>query len=816
MDPSDDFTDIDRLLDAALELPANARVDYLREASAGDSRLFDAAQRMLEAVDASEGFLELQTGQDSDLIRPPRLGAWQPDRLLGRGGMGEVWLAHRRDGRFDQQVAIKLLPAHCQPADVDRFLTEQRTLARLEHPGIARLLDAGCAPDGRPYMVMEYIPGQDIVSHCRAFSLPLGRRLALFRQVCAAVAFAHTHLVVHRDLKPQNILVAPNDRVVLLDFGIARLLHDSSASVRAETLVRLTPHYASPEQLANEPQSTLTDVYALGLLLYELLAGRGPWHDLPGGNQLVHLQRMLAGAPAAPSMAAAGTVPGRLLRGDLDAIVSKALRPEPGARYASVLALDDDIARHLDRRPVAARSDVFGYHLRRALRRYWLAATATAMIMAGLAIALAAVISAQQQAATERDIARVEAARSKAVRDYLSHMFRDAGRHQADGQPLTAKQVLDQAASRIGNEFAQDPSTAAQVMQELGELHLYIDDYVGAEPLLRSWLAMEHQVGDATAAASVRFALSETVFRMGQTDEAQTLIDAAQRHWQGDPDRYADELLNSRMLQSQLLRRNGDLDAAIALLETAVAESQQRHGSDTFQTAALHTNLGAAYLDAGQLAAGIQMSRQALALWQRIQLGHGNDALNTLNNIAAGYFRAGDMASAEQWFARAVAVRRDAFGPSAATAALLNNYGRVLLHTGRHDQALVLAREAIAMATEFAGERSLLVLSGRLLAAEILLADNATDALDGELERLQNEAESQFGPDHLLVARIILSHSRELAIRGQWADATGKLELARNKLLALGPQGAPFLTQADDIHASIAAGSSTVHGDQAL
>lgn len=816
MDRPDDFNNIDRLLNVALELPSNVRIHYLREACAGDTRLFDAARAMLLAVDASEGFLENHPEPDPVLANPPRLGAWQPDRLIGRGGMGEVWLAHRCDGRFDQQVAIKLLPAFCERADVDRFLAEQRTLARLEHPGIARLLDAGRAPDGRPYMVMEYIQGQDIVSHCRSSVLSLPRRLALFRQVCTAVAFAHTHLVVHRDLKPRNILVASNDRAVLLDFGIARLIDNASGSVQSETRIRLTPHYASPEQLANEPQSTLTDVYGLGLLLYEILAGRGPWQDLPGGSQLVLLQRMLAGSPAAPSLVASDAIPGRLLRGDIDAIVAKALRPEPSARYASVQALDDDIARYLDRRPVSARSDVFGYRLRRALRRYWLATTATAAIVAGMAIALAAVTSAQRQAERERDIARVEAARSKAVRDYISHMFRDASQHQAAGEPLTAKQVLDQAATRIGSEFAEDPSTAAHVMQELGELHLYIDDYVGAEPLLRSWLAMEHAVGDATAAASVRFALSETVFRMGKTEEAQSLLDQAQTYWLTDPERHVDELLTSRMLQSQLQRRLGDLQGAIAILETAAEDCLRRCGTDSFHTAALHTNLGAAYLDGGQLDAGIEMSRKALTLWERINLGNGNDALNTLNNIAAGYFRAGDLESAEQWFARAVAVRRDAFGPSAATAALLNNYARVLLQTGRYDQALAMAREAVAMAAEFAGERSLPALSARLLTVEILLADDHAASLGEELTRLQRDAENQFGADHLLVARITLTHSRQQAALGYWTSATRQLHLARDKLVALGPQGTPFLPQADEIQATIATGSGREHSNPPL
>lgn len=797
------FHRVDEILDAVLELPEGERDAYLREACADDAELLGAVTAMLRSIDACDGFLEDSAAGYNTPSTPPRLGAWQPERLIGKGGMGEVWLAHRCDGQFEQRVAIKLIPESCRQSDVERFLAEQKTLARLEHPGIARLLDAGRAPDGRPYMVMEYVQGLDIVAHCQTHALALPQRLALFRQACAAVAFAHTHLVVHRDLKPHNILVTDNDRVVLLDFGIARLIDSASASVRSETLVQLTPHYAAPEQLANEPQSTLTDVYGLGLLLYEMLAGRAPWQDLSGGSQLVLLQRMLAGAPALPSSVTSGAIARRVLRGDLDAIVTKALRPEPAARYASVQALDDDIGRYLDHQPVAARGDAFAYQLRRALRRYWLAASLVVAIVSGMAIALAAVSSARLQAERERDSARVEATRSKAIRDYLGHMFRDASQHQAAGRPLTAKQVLDQAAGRIGKAFASDPATAAQIMHELGELHLYIDDYVGAEPLLRGWLEVEHSVGDATAAASVRFALAETVFRMGQVDEAKTLLDQAQAYWLADRQRHEVELLTSRMLESQLQRRMGDPHAAIATLEAAAADCIRHCGTDSFHTAALHTNLGAAYLETGELQQGIDLSRKALALWEQIDLGAGNDALNTLNNLAAGYYRAGDLAEAEQWFERAVAVRRDAFGPSAATAALLNNYGRVLFQTGRLAQASALSGEAVSMASEFSGSNSPLTLSARLLDAEVHLARDEPADLRATLQQLHAEVEEQLGADHVLTARVLLTQAHHFATLGENVTAAERLAVARQRLLALDAQGAPFMTQVDSVQALI-------------
>src|SRR5690606_13204073 len=219
---------------------------------------------LLRAVDASEGFLEAPAASPGE-HEGRRVGAWKLIRRIGRGGMGEVWLGERSDGRFEQQVAVKLLRHH-GGGDAARMLREQRLLARLRHPNIARLIDAGSLPDGAPYMVMEYIEGAPLVRHCHARELPLETRLALFVQVCDAVAFAHRHLIVHRDLKPDNILVRADGQPVLLDFGIARLIDDDTGDTRE---LRMTPRYAAPEQLAGGEQSTLTDVYALGLLLHE-------------------------------------------------------------------------------------------------------------------------------------------------------------------------------------------------------------------------------------------------------------------------------------------------------------------------------------------------------------------------------------------------------------------------------------------------------------------------------------------------------------------------------------------------------------------
>jgi len=710
------FARVEVLLDALLELPEAERAAYL-DAYGGDASIRDEALELLRAAEASEGFLEERARPaESSGHEGRRIGAWSLIRRIGRGGMGEVWLGERNDGRFSQQVAVKLLRHGGE--DVARFLREQRLLAKLQHPNIARLIDAGNLPDGAPYMVMEYVDGAPLMRHCRERGLDLPARLDLFVQICDAVAFAHRHLIVHRDIKPENILVRGDGTPVLLDFGIARLIDGDARETRN---LYLTPQYAAPEQLAGGEQDTLTDVYALGLLLHELLADRSPWGELAGSGTLALLQRMQAGLPPSPSSQAGSKTLARKLRGDLDAIVQKALRPEPAARYASVEALAQDVKRHLAHDPVLARGEAFGYRARRFLRRHWLAVGTALLVFTGLVGALAAISLARQEALRERDIAQMEARRSKAVRDYLAHMFRDASSQAREGAPLTAKSVLEQAAARVASGFASDPSANAEVLKALGELHFYIDDYAAAEPLLRRWLEHESTIADPVAAADVRFTLAEAVHRMGQREEAAKLLADAQAFWESDPERHADVLLTSRTVQARLQREAGDVAGALATLEAALPLRLQRSGHEHFETAALYTNLGAAYVQAGRLDEGIAASQQAMSVWRALHLESGNDALNTLNNLAAAQFRKGDLVAAEQAFSQALALRRELFGPSAATAALIGNYARVLQGLDRTGEALEYAGQAEAMAQAHAGSASPMAQAARVTRAELLL-----------------------------------------------------------------------------------------------
>jgi serine/threonine-protein kinase len=482
------WTRLSELFEAALAMPPQERAAYLDRVCADQPSLRAELLSLLRANDESAKFLEqppeIAAGDlfSAESLKPgAALGDWRVLRLIGRGGMGEVYEAERATGDFEHRVAIKVTRRE-SAGQLERFNAERQLLARLDHPGIAHLLDGGVAMDGRPYFVMEYIDGQPITAYCDSEKAGVARRLGLFLQVCDAVAYAHRHLVVHRDIKPANVLVDKESRARLLDFGIAKPLDfGMGAGTGGATTTLLTPDYAAPEQLAGEPVTTTTDVYALGVFLFELLTGRRPW-SIEGQPLARALHTLLeSAAPRASSKATATNerpIAPRALQGDLDAIIAKCLRREAQHRYATVEALRLDIVRSLRGNAVSARGDAKFYVLGRFISRYRLAVTSIAAIIVILAIGVAT--TAWQAARAER-----EAARARATRDFLIGVFKASDPRIAQDRPrgeITARELLDASVGRIETEFAADPETqiellgiATEIYRELGEEARYAE-----------------------------------------------------------------------------------------------------------------------------------------------------------------------------------------------------------------------------------------------------------------------------------------------------------------------------------------------------
>jgi tetratricopeptide (TPR) repeat protein len=404
---------VNALLDELLDLPEEHRIGALRQRAIDDPLVTAAVERWLDAVHASSDFLSTpprarMEEHASDTAVGMRLGPWRLTRLIGRGGMGDVYEGIRAAGEFEQRVAIKLLQRETA-GESKRFQTERQILARLEHAGIARLYDGGVTEDSRLYMVMEYVEGRSITEFCTLRAATLAQRLGLFIQVCEAVSFAHRNHVIHRDLKPSNILVTSEGTVKLLDFGIAQFLDAQLAKI-TQAAPPMTPICAAPEQLTGHETSAATDVYALGLLLFELLTGAHPWlnHHTP---MLQAMRTVLERpAPLASSVAdvqESSPIPVRRIRGDLDAIVDKTLRKEPGHRYSTVDALKSDVIHFLRGEPVEARKHAHLYRAGHTLRHYrW-------SLGAGIAVALVLLLAWRMmprptpQAATGHTVALV-------------------------------------------------------------------------------------------------------------------------------------------------------------------------------------------------------------------------------------------------------------------------------------------------------------------------------------------------------------------------------------------------------------------------
>ena len=483
-----------------LALPADARAGLLAELASTDAALHARVVSLAAACGSAGQSADNSASQAlaAPLLQASRswltpglqagavLAGWRLLRELGRGGMSVVWLAERADGSLKRQVAIKLpLAAHLSDQLSERFARERDVLAQLAHPHIARLYDAGVGASGQPYIALEYVVGQPITQFADEHHLDVRQRLQLFQQVLAAVDHAHRHLVVHRDLKPANILVDDEGQVKLLDFGIAKLLGlpANAAALTLDAHAVMTPRYAAPEQVAGGAITTSTDVYAAGVVLYELLTGR-----LPLGSQDASLaglaQAVLHDAPQPPSQAAIDPVLRRKLAGDIDTVLLKALRKDPAQRYASVERLSEDLRRVLAHEPVLARRVSLGHRLGLLIQRHRLASAVTGIASLAM-LAMAGTLLMQYQSSL------AQRARGDAVRDFMFQMVSDAEPDETSQDGLvTGQQMVDAARQRAQNEFQQQPRLRGEILGELGR----IDMRLGRDTLARQTLEQAVQL----------------------------------------------------------------------------------------------------------------------------------------------------------------------------------------------------------------------------------------------------------------------------------------------------------------------------------
>lgn len=795
---------VDVLLDELLEMPEKARVAQLRRHRGEDAIVVAEVESLLLAAHASDGFLDANVckGSAPDEAGPDsaigmRLGAWNITRLIGHGGMGDVYEATRADGDFEQRVAIKLLQREAAP-QLERFQAERQILARLEHSGIARLYDGGFTADRRPFMVMEYVEGGSITDYCTEHRAGLAQRLQLFVQVCDAVAYAHRNLIVHRDLKPSNILVTTNGTVKLLDFGIAKLLDPQLARVTQIAVAPMTPICAAPEQLTGGPITTATDVYALGLLLFELLAGTHAWMN-SGTPMLQALRTALQRSAPAVSRSAEtnphAPVSPRLLRGDLDAIVAKALRTEPAHRYATVESLKSDIERVLRSEPVEAREGARLYLVGHLLRRYRWAVAAAAAIFLSLASGLGLAAWQAHRVAIERDNARRDASREEAVRYSLTRLFRAAITEQG-AQPATAKTMIDSSAQRVLRDYRDQPQLEGQLVLTLADLYGALEDVAGADTLLEGFVAEANATTDPAALADARQKLANIELLRGHPDRAGALLDQADAFWTTSSRPFLEERLEGLVVRARLLRARGDLDGAISTTREAIRQRIALSGHDHRETAILYNSLAISLTAANRLDQALSAYHETSDIYRAIGLGDGIDAQIIVANMGTLELRSGHLKAAEVLLESSVERERSLAGDSAAVAAAMGYYGKLLSITNRNEPAISVLREAAALGERYAGASSPLALQNRLFLGEAQLASGDQQSAAASLTAAHDVALGQYGAAHLLTLRTQLALAQLAAAAGDREHARLQLQHVVEGLRKLGPQGESNLAQA--------------------
>ena len=709
------------LLDAALDATPQARDELVAAVRAEDAQLADALERLIaehERVVASD-FLETEAlGSDA----PPSMvgqavGGYTLVRPLGMGGMGTVWLARRSDGRFEGNVAVKLVNlAVLDGLAQERFRREGTLLARLSHPRIARLLDAGVTGAGQPFLVLEYVEGTRLDRYAAEQAPGVAARLELFLQVADAVAHAHANLVVHRDLKPSNVLVDAQGQVKLLDFGIATLLDDQAAGGPSTLTIEggraLTPEHAAPEQAAGGVVTTATDVYALGVILYQLLVGGHPTSPGEGASQAAVLRALSEQEPRRPSVVVSQLSPddpvhrrilqerggsrdrlARAYRGDIDTIVAKALKKAPAERYQTVTALADDIRRHLRSEPVTARPDSAWYRMRKFAARHRIEIGAAAAIALALLAGTGIALNQARRSAAERDRALEMLRRAEANNDFSNFLLSQA---TPRGRPLSHVELLAEGEAVIARRFAGDPILRVHMLLALAARHEENQQFDQWQRVLQRAYDESRSIGDAGLRAYTTCAWALPLTERNEAAKALALMDGVLPTLASNPD-YAEYESGCRVFESIAARMLGNGPRSVDAARRALALEEARPGVPTREidagaalAVALHRSHQFEAADAAFRRVDAMLESQGLAESRRM-------AIN-LNNWSVMYIEAGQLANGVPLAARAVRAARAADSEGGASLSLLSTYAVALFVTGSHDEAAVVYDEAIQKA----------------------------------------------------------------------------------------------------------------------
>ena len=770
---------LDLLLAEGLALRPDARAAWLQALPADDQRFRARLEEMLNRAGAeTDAFMKRPVDaamlhEAADGLVPERagdvVGPWRLIAPLGFGGMGAVWRVEPVDGAVQRQVALKLPRTGWSPGLAVRLKRECDILSKLEHPGIARMYDAGVTDAGRPWLAMEIIDGVPIDRFCTERALPLEARLRLFLEVARAISYAHARLVVHRDLKPSNILVDPAGHAHVVDFGLGKVLDDTAdrAHPVTQTMARaLTPDYASPEQIRGGAITVATDVYSLGVVLYQLLADRRPYRLKRDSAAALEEAIIEADVPAASSQVE-DRGRARRLRGDLDTILAKALRKDVNERYPTIEAFALDVDRHLRGLPVHARPPSFAYTAGRFVRRHRALVGGTLVVMLALLAGLAGTLYQGRQAAAERDRALRELRYAEAAEEFMRFLL-----SLQSARPLPAPELLRRAERAASGQFADDPGLRARMQLLLADLYGELSDFKRAEEVLKEAKRSAVAANDGWLAAQADCVQAGVFGATGRSSEAMALFAAVMPRVERDPNRDAVTAQVCYSQRSVAVRNLGraedaarDAQAALDAIGTAPGYRVNR--------IFLKTNMADTLTNFGRHREAVALYEESLAELRRIGRGGTSAGLLLANNLVVILTRAGQLQ-------RAAAVYDNLPGPEEmdrpSFTTLSINYARVLADLGRPEEAQRMLAAAVVEKERLGDKRgqAFAILAGAQAACrrndapacEALRADAAE-----RMATMLPPAHSTFGSLHYLAAQVAL-------IRGEAARARESLEAA--------------------------------------
>lgn len=782
---SERWARVKQLFDAAADLGPNERSALLDHECRDDTTLRREIESLLESDQQTNGFIEepaIEVPRDlfpdaiDETFVGRQFGAYRILREIGRGGLGAVYLAARADDEYRKEVAIKLVRRGLDTEDIlRRFRNERQILAQLDHPNIARLIDGGTTDDGLPYFVMEYVNGEPIGAYCDAHALTTTERLNLFRKVCAAVTYAHQNLVIHRDLKPSNILVASDGEPKLLDFGIAKLLtaENELFTQTVPALRVMTPEYASPEQIKGDKITTASDVYSLGVLLYELLTGQRPYRlktrtaeEIARAITEQEPERpstVVAAAPPPPELPGEDRRRGRRrydLRGDIDNIVLMALRKEPARRYPSVGQFSEDIRRHLAGLPVVARKATVSYRTSKFVTRHRIGVATAVLLLLSLIAGIVATAWQAKRATEQRDLAQRQAVKAERVTTFLQNVlgFSDPGWASSNPQrkrDATVAEALVEAARRAETELADEPEALAAVHFTIGTTYRVQSKFPEAEPHLRKALEIRRRVlGDKhPETGQSMVALAEWCLLSGRYPEAEPLFRDAIPIFRAAHDaKWLAIALND---YGALKSSTGDYASAEKLLREGLEVSAELRGAERAPRAIMYSVLGAARCQQGDFTQGAELLQKSIEEFRALP---------------------GE--------------------PRSELAFALSTLGNIRLIQADYDKAEALLREAFELFRKTVGENHQSSAGPLLLLAELYYKRENYDKARAEIEHAMQIQRNALPADHIDLTWSRITLAKILTRTGALPEAESYLRSALEKLALSLPQDHPNIASA--------------------